>query len=414
MRVPLFRLACWCGIAGIALPLSSCDTGEPAAPGSSTLVVRARVVQPAAKCLDAAQTTWDSLVVRVVTGAGDTLRSSMPLGPDDAVVSDTLSSVPAEDNLSVDAYTVDRSGHVVHRADPQVVDLEPGQTSQVSLWLNAVSGSIYIELIDVPTSVATIQACFAYDGDTLCAQTARATRVFLAIDYVPDAAGGTLAIAGVGPDGDTLYRSEMSLTFYSDRYATVSASFTEEPGGMALEATVVAPAVTVVAGSMGASVPPDTERGPLILSEVMYAANYAEYVELHNPTASALVFDSLVLEKDGVRRYLLDVAVAPGGFFVVARNDSPWADTSLSLLDLSSTTGNWVSVLNKSLEVMDWVAYAGGSNDVGWPNPGSSAAIVLDSLPENPAYNNYGTHWTVAQSSISGGTQRGTPGTAGQ
>ena len=401
------------GCALLLLP--GCDDGKPSAPAfHASLVVRARIVQSTAKTQQSAQTTWDSLVVRVVSSGGDTICSSLRLQPGDAVLQDTLSGVPAENGLRVDAYTVDRSGRVVHRCDAQTVNLLPGETRQVNLWLTAVCGSIYIELIDVPTSVATVQACFAFGQDTLCTQKPRATRMFLAIDYVSDGASGLLIIAGVDGYGDTLYRSELQLTFYSDRNTTLSASFLEPPGGLSLQATIVQPAVTVVAASMGSTEPPDSEQGPLIISEIMYAANHAEYVELYNPTAVEVALDSLVLEKDGVRRYLLDVAIAPGGFFVIARNDSPWADTSLSFLDLSSTTGNWLAVRDKAMTLMDWVAYPGGNNDVGWPKPAATEAIVLDSLPADPAYNNYGAHWRVAESPIGGGSLKGTPGMAGR
>jgi len=382
---------------------SSCDTGESTALSSGALAVRARVVQPVSKAQQSAATTWDTLVIRVVTTGGDTILNSIPVGPYDAVVSDTLSAVPAENGLRVDAITVGRDGDTVHQSGVQTVDLAPGETRQVSLWLNPVCGSVYIELVDVPTSVAMVEACFAFAGGSICGQQARATRVFLALDYVPDGASGDLTIVGTDAVGDTLYRAVLALTFYSDRLATLTASFTESPGGLSLSADIVEPAVTVVAGSMGATQVAASETGPLIITEIMYAANNAEYVELHNPTASAVLYDSLVLERDGVRRYLLNVAVPAGGFFVVARNDSPWADTALSLLDLSSTTGNWLAVRSTSLTVMDWVAFPGGSNEVGWPNPGSTASVVLDSLTTDPQYNNYGMHWLAAQSAISGG-----------
>lgn len=69
---------------------------------------------------------------------------------------------------------------------------------------------------------------------------------------------------------------------------------------------------------------------------------------------------------------------------------------------------------------MDWVAFAGGSNDQEWPNLGTAKkSIVLDSLSADPAYNNYGRNWSAAQTLISQlfpGTstgQYGTPKRAG-
>ena len=69
---------------------------------------------------------------------------------------------------------------------------------------------------------------------------------------------------------------------------------------------------------------------------------------------------------------------------------------------------------------MDWVAFAGGSNNQEWPNLGTAKkSIVLDSVSADPTYNNFGKNWKPAQTaitllypSVSTG-QYGTPRSAG-
>jgi hypothetical protein len=136
----------------------------------------------------------------------------------------------------------------------------------------------------------------------------------------------------------------------------------------------------------------------------MYAANDSEYIEIYNPLNTAFN-DSLIVEIDGTCRSFGIVGIAPKSFFVIGRQNLPWADTYHSVssaLDLSST-GNWLSLRSKASgdTVLDWVAFTGGSNAQEWPNFGSAKkSIVLDSLIPDPAYNNYGRNWAAAQTQI--------------
>ena len=392
--------------------LLSCQHGDSVGPSVAAVEIRTRILSAQSKTLESTATTWDSLVVQACYDS-DTVRRAIRLAAGATSTIDTVSGLPAGD-VSVSVSTVSTSGAVVHTSSPQQTTLDPGQTASLSFWLIPACGSIYVSLADVPTSVSTVGACFTFAGDTLCSSAARATKVNLAIDYVPDGASGTLTIAALGTGGDTLYQSHTPLVFHTDRNTTVAASFSATPGGLALQTTVTQPGVTLVALSMGASAIPDSEYGPVIISEIMYNANYAEYVELHNPGAVDTSFDSIAVECDGSRRWLTNVSIPAGGFYVVARFDSAWADTFLTILDLSSTSGNWLTVRDKSLRVLDWVAFAAGANTLGWPYLGSSkASIVLDSLPDNPRYNNYGGNWAAAVSTIGASGLRGTPGTAG-
>ena len=401
-------------LALTAVILAGCQDSDGVSPGAASLVVRARIVQPPSKAQAAQQTTWDSLVITVLASP-QTVRRAIPLSMTTAIAGDTIDGLPAGDDARVSVVTLNRAGVVVHRAAEQQVDLVAGQTATLSFWLNPARGSIYVELADVPTSVSTVQACFVADSGTFCDEAARAAKTWLAIDFVPDGAAGVLHVAGLDTAGDTLYASSLALTFYADRNTTVWTSFAEAPAGLALDLQIAMPGVTVVAGAMtGDSIGP--ESGTLVITEIMYMANYSEYVELHNPSARDTTFDTLVLDMDGARRNLVNVTVPGQGFLVVGRYDSSWVDVATPVLDLSSTSGNWITIRGKRGEVFDWVAFAVKSNEQQWPNiPSAKASIVLDSVNVTAAYNNYGGHWQAATSAFDlSATMLGTPGGPGR
>ena len=100
---------------------------------------------------------------------------------------------------------------------------------------------------------------------------------------------------------------------------------------------------------------------------------------------------------------------------MIGRRQLPWADTFstvLSALDLSSTSGNWIAVRTKTRKLIDWVAFAAGTNNQSWPRISGKVSIVLDSLVADPRYNNYGMNWRAATTPIdlSRTAQLGTPG----
>jgi hypothetical protein len=397
--------------------LACTDQASTKITDSAAVAVRVRVVAPAsAKGLAQQQTTWDSLVVRVILADGDTVRHALAVTPADAIVADTLTGVPAGDGALVEAATVNTQGVTIHAAPAQTVDIVPGELVEVSFWLNPVRSSVYIELTDVPTLVDSVQACFQTAQDTFCTCVARSARVtMLAIDDIPDGASGTLVLAGVGVAGDTLYLSTLSLTVYADRAETVWAVFSESPGDITVDVSLVEPLPTLVAASMDGSSGAGAETGALLITEIMYMANGSEYLELYNPSAHDTLFDTIAVERDGTLRWLYNVAIGAHGYFVVGRCDSAWVDTVLTFLDLSSTSGNWLTVRDARLRVLDWVGYAVKSNDLGWPHIVSArASIALDSACADPACNNFGSHWRESTTAIDGGADMmGTPGGPG-
>jgi hypothetical protein len=263
--------------------------------------------------------------------------------------------------------------------------------------------------------------CATFGGLSSCDD--RATKLYLSIDNVPDSTSDSLVLEGTDTAGSVVYRSALWLRFSVLRDTSVSTSFYRVTTGVSVSVSAQIPAVTVVSGNVGSPRKIAFETGRLIISEIMYNSNDSEYIEIHNPL-NATYNDSLIVEVDGTCRPFGIVSIQPEGFFIVGRRSLPWVDTYSSVssaLDLSST-GNWLCLRSKAAgdTVLDWVAFVGGSNSQEWPNLGTGKkSIILDSLPTDPTYNNFGRNWNAAQTLISqlfpstSTLQYGTPRTAG-
>jgi len=398
--------------------------------GVAEIQVSAQVVKQTnalAKSNGTKATTWDSLVVRISSADIDTIRKAFKFNGGDSLIAFTISDVPAGKARLIEAWTKNMNNFVIHSSDNKKIDIASGEIKPVEFILFPKRGSIYIDITDIPATIDHISASFAFGvSDTLSVTQKRSTKTYLTIDNVPDSAAGTLCITGISSAGDTLYRSSMPLVFYACQNATLSAQVTKVNTGISLGITAQTPAATVISASMGAKKPFDIEKGPLIMSEIMYAANDSEYVEVYNPLGKDTTFDTLILDIDGIYRFFTNIIVKSKGFFVFGRKNLPWVNTVhpvSSALDLASSGGNWITVRAKDSTAMDWVAFEGNSNDQGWPNIGTAKkSIVLDSLVSDPAYNNYGANWMAAKTPINQAnpaysppitSQCGTPGAAG-
>jgi hypothetical protein len=398
--------------------------------GVAEIQVSAQVVKQTnglAKSNSIKVTTWDSLVVRISSADIDTIRKAFKFNGGDSLITFTISDVPAGKARSIEAWTKNMNNLVIHSSDNKKIDIASGEIKPVEFILFPKRGSIYINITDIPATIDHISASFLFGiSETLSVSQKRSTKTYLTIDNVPDNAAGTLSITGISAAGDTLYQYSMPLVFYACQNATYSAQVTKVNTGISLGITAQTPSATVISASMGLKKPFDLENGPLIISEIMYAANDSEYVEVYNPLEKDTTFDTLILDIDGVYRFFTNITVKSKGFFVFGRKNLPWVNTVhpvSSALDLSSSGGNWITVRAKDSIAMDWVAFEGGSNDQGWPNIGTAKkSIVLDSLVSDPAYNNYGANWMAAKTPINQvnpayslpiTSQCGTPGAAG-
>lgn len=364
------------------------------------------------------ETTWNKLVIMISAADMDTVIDTFPVTMNQPFNSFTLENIPAGTNRCIAAWTIDLTGDTIHGIDTSNVTIEPAKTTQVLFELIPVKGSLYCVLTEIPTSVDSVY--FGYYANALSWETKdkRASKLNLTLDKIPYGTTGTLSIVGYNTQKDTVASWKKSNFIFNNTNTTLQASFISI-GHVGLSVTIHTPGVTVILGIMDTTDSLEDEQGGLLISEIMYAANDSEYVELYNPNAVAYD-DTIILQLDNgtCRNYI--VTIPPKEFFVLGRRALPWADTyhpTTSALDLASTSGNWITIRAKDSTVIDIAAFQSGSNAQGWPDFSTSQkqSIALDSLPDNPEYNNYGKNWVSAVSRIDASVtqQLGTPGKPG-
>jgi hypothetical protein len=402
----------------------------------AALNIWAHVVKSHSGLAKTAATTWDSLIIRVSSASGapdlDTLLRAFKFDESDPFVSCTLDDVPAGKNRYVEAWTKNETGFVIHKAIGEKIDLASGEIKTLDFTLIPKRGSIYVDIANVPVianndTIALVFASFAFGGQTLSDSARRAKNAFLTIDNVPDSTSGTLSIAGIGKSRDTLYRCTLPLIFYASRDTAFSAKAVRVSTGISMNITATQPAITIISASMDARNTMEVEKGPCIITEIMYAANDSEYIEIYNTLNKDTIFDTLIVDIDGVFRYFPSILIKSKGFFVFGRKNLPWVDATHSVssaLDLLTGGGNTIVLRAKDSTAMDRVSFEGGTNDQEWPNFSSvKKSIVLDSLMSDPMYNNFGKNWAAAQSTINAvdpaytspaTSQCGTPGYQGR
>ncbi len=369
------------------------------------------------KSLAKLATTCDSLIVEVSGADMGVLRFSKPFDMYQPVHSDTLSRIPAGTDRQVRVWTIDRTGAMIHSdtVSHRSIRIDPNSTTQLTVVLVPAAGSIYLQLENIPTGVDSILASFIADNKTTWnVRSKRSSKLYLSLDKIPNGTHGILYVTAVDSLKDTLYAATKDLTFNAGSMQNISLTFTTTPGKMTMSMTVVLPGVVSATGNIAAPESSVVESGDLLITEIMYAANDSEYIEVYNPKGTDQVFDSLYFDIDGTYRLFTNITVPSQKTFVFGRRLLPWCDvahTVLSALDLSST-GNWITLRSKTGAIIDRVIFTGGSNALEWPNVSGKQAIVLDGNVNDPQANNFGRNWHAATTLIPGtASQYGTPKT---
>lgn len=404
-------------VAGVMVMNSSCGKiPDPVAPRSSgDLEIQVQLSGGLAKKSGLLKTEFDSLVVEVHADDMTAMRFTQSINADQYLVIDTLSRVPAGTGREITVKTINKNGVTVHEDSIGVrtVRVDPNYTTIVQVVLVPVRGSIYLQIAGVPTDIDSLGAVFTSDrGERWSVAVPRSPKVFASIDGIPNGTQGTLTVAGFSLEGDTLYRAQSTLQINARSTNGVQLSFETTPGGVALEGTLQLPGAVTVSGSMSGVPVAVVEQGDLLVTEIMYAANDSEYVEVYNPEETDVYFDSLFLDVDGTKRLFTGVAVGAKSYYVFGRRVMPWVDAAHSVasaLDLSGN-GNWITLLRKDLAVLDQVAFTGGSNGLEWPRISGKRSICLRGEAYSAEENNYGRNWVIASEPLEGApAQMGTP-----
>lgn len=411
--IPAIRL-----LAPFLVFLVFCGTDPISSPPSSTgqLEIRTRI-NPAsmAKTTTASQTFFDSLIIEISAPDMTPIRTAKKIDPSNPSFTDTLYDVPAGINRSVIITAVnDESVTHIDSISNRSVDINPNETSRIIATLIPAAGSIYIQLGAVPSIADSIHACFVSSGDTLIQTKVdrKNPKVFLSLDNIPHNQNGSLFVAITNSQGNTLYTARQAITFDARSSNSVFLDFIAEGGDIECIINIRPSGVTLASYSFEPDQYAQTETGDLIITEIMYAANDSEYIELYNPTDQINAYDTLIIDIDGTRREFFNVEINPDSFLVIGRKSLPYADffhETLSALDLSSN-GNWITIRTNNGAILDQVIFTGASNSVEWPTFSGRKSVELDRSRFDQISNNLGRNWNVATELIEGLVQFGTPG----
>jgi len=360
--------------------------------------------------------TWDRLVVQIYAHDLDTILDTFDITMENPFFSIVVEDIPAGTDRFVNTWTIDDEGDIIHTTTEMTVTINPAQTAQIAFILNPIVGSIYVQLTDIPTNVDSVAFCFSTNEHVWEDKDSRTAKLNLCVDKIPFGTTGTLSIVGISATGDTITSWTQSEYTFNNTNITLNVSFITV-GQIEIQVTIYYPGITVILGIMDTTDSIGDENGGLLISEIMYSANDSEYVEIYNPTNTAFN-DTIILQRDNGTYRFYYVTIPPFEFYVIGRDTLPWGDTyhsTQSALDLSGTTGNWITLRSaRDSSILDIVAFQAGSNNQEWPNFSTStrASIILDSLPNDPEYNNYGRNWYQATTHIDTSVTRqfGTPG----
>lgn len=419
---PLFYKYCLClftSTAVLSFLFSSCGRMPVAVSPEDTGAIEVKTCIQSTpnlpKTLAKLSTTCDSLIVEVTGPDIDTLRFSKIFDLPRPLHTDTLTRIPTGSNRQIKIYTIDHSGTIIHMdtISHRSIRIDPNTITSLNVVLLPAVGSIYLQLENIPTKVDSIIAKFTADDlRSWAVRAKRSTKTSLSLDKIPNALHGILSVTAIDSLKDTLYSATKEMVFNAGTMQTIALNFSSTPGGISLNIDVFLPGVTSAIGNMAA---PDTsisETGDLLITEIMYAANDSEYVEVYNPKSFDQTFDSLYIDIDGTYRLFTNITIGTQKTFVFGRRLLPWCDiasTVASALDLSST-GNRITLRKKNGQIIDYVIFVGGANALEWPVVSGKQAIVLDETISDAASNNFGRNWRAATSLIPGTTnQSGSP-----
>jgi hypothetical protein len=357
----------------------------------------------------------DSLIIEISGPGMPEFRYGKSFDLSNPVSTQTVQGVPTGTDRTVKVFTVDKTGDIIHidSIDHKGVRIDAQNVTSLTVMLIPAVGSMYLQLENIPTRVDSVFAMFAPGvGQPWIARAKRSSKIFLSLQKIPHNTHGLLTVAAVDSTKDTLYAASNEITFNACSMESIVLNFTSAPGQLSFDMAVVMPGITNVSGSISTPDTQPAETGELLITEIMYAANDSEYIEVYNPGDNDRSYDTIIVDIDGTKRVFTGVAVASKKTFVFGRIMLPWADAchaTASALDLSGS-GNWITLRGKDGKMMDRVIFTGGSNTQEWPNVSGKRAIVLDNAINDAMLNNFGRNWRGGTELISGtNAQYGTP-----
>lgn len=407
---PLGRIAASAVLAAAALALNCGD--KPAVPvgpndaAYGAVAINWRVNDPApglglAKTAAVSETKPAKIVIKI-SGAGfDTITVERAVSSTGSSTIDTVPKIPAGAARRISIYAADKNGATTHvdSLETRTVNVAANVVTTVRATLIPAAGSIYLLLNGLPAAIDSIWASFKRADGTVIAESRvkKSTRNNICLDAIPHLATGTLRVDLADASGCQLYSAVQTLTFNARGDNNITLQFTTAEGSAGISVDLRAPGVTIAAYDF--SNPAATEYGELVITEIMYKADNNNYIELYNPSNTALYIDTLITDVDGTTCKFTQISIASKAFFVIGRQNMDNADiwpSSPYSFPLGAGS-NWISVKRKNGAVIDRVVLAGADAALGWPSmpPSAYKSIELSADKYSAAENNYAKNWRV-------------------
>lgn len=382
------------------------------------LIFRVQVITPSLqKNAQSAKILFDSLVVEISAPDIKTIHYSQKVLTSAPIVVDTIKDIPSGKHRTVKVWTVDYSGTVIHKdtANMKDVEIKPKGTNDMEFNLLPAVGSLYLQIGGVPGEVDSVLAIYteSVTKKQWVTSVKQKSNVILVLDKIPNKSTGTVNVYCITAVKDTIYRAESKLSFDVSRPIPVNLEFRSNPGTISLDLTIFEPGAVFVNGRIDTDLIDSIESGEILITEIMYAVDDSEYIELYSTLSSEVTYDTLYICINNESRLVTNMTFAPNGYNVISRRVLPWVDTlikPMSFIQLT-TDGSWIAVRAKNKTLIDRVIYTGRENSADWPKNSGKASIFLDSSAYNARDNNYGANWKLSSSLIPNSTtQYGSPG----
>ena len=422
IRAIVFGLCC---LSFFAVFFSCGKTPSPAQVENYGMIeIRARVISPSLNKESAVmQTIAESLIVEVSGNEIETEQFTHKLDLSRPALNETITKIPVGRNLRVRVWAESKCGAVTHidSLEYHTVNIERAKIAPVITTLIPAAGSIYLQLLDMPTNTS-LQASFTSNNGSFTVENSapRSPRTFLSLDNIPHMTAGVLTAAVVNSAGDTVYIAVRELTFNARSNNSIDLQFTLYDSAIGFDIAMYTPGVTTGSYNFGGGNLNNheslvEETGELIITEIMWNVSNDNYIEVYNPSGEAVFFETLTTNVNGAIHDFEDVTIGPNSYLVIGRRAGPHINIHGNLP--ITNTGNWITLRRgRTGPVIDRVIFAAGtSNTTGWPalSASNSRSIELDRDKYCVTENNFGQNWkaSAAAEPIPGtANQYGTPG----
>ena len=375
-------------------------------------------------------TSWNQMIIKVSADSVDDITDTLTFSDvfRDTVISTVIDGISVGEDRSVTIFTISSNGDTVNGPLSVVKDVVKDDTTTFSFpSLDAVKGSIIIQLADTDNSIKKGSAKFITPNKTYLGDTSNvsAGKLNFSIDYIPNGEVGNLIIFALDGSGNEIIdygKTIENFKFISTVDTSIVLNWSSNVPSVATVSTeigVKSPGITAFVGIMDSNSVnlEEAQSGELIISEIQAKAD-EEFIEIYNSSSNTYTGNlTLDIIKTSVKSYDINsVSIASGDYFVVGAEDTTvatYVDKCIPTIsnDIAST-GALLILRDSSGGIIDRVYFLNDIN-YGWYYK-TNCSFVLTKL--NALDNDFGKNWQYGTTIYKSSSQDlgGTPNSAGR